>query len=262
MPFARFQSSQLLTDAGFVHAFFTRQGGYSTGPYASLNFSVVVGDSEQNVQANLSLASKQLGVGPERICCARQVHGRGVLVLNEQALAAHVQQQEADAVISLHPQQAAGVRTGDCVPVLLADTASGAVAAVHAGWRGVAADVVGVAVERLKSVVDSHGEVVAAIGPHISSAAFEVSRDVAEQLGACSQDRNVVTRVAGKWHVDLARIVRGQLRAAGVPVRCIERVGGCTATHAELYFSYRRDGPQSGRHLSAIVARPACRDRT
>ena len=224
MPVARFESSPLLSAAGFVHAFFTRHSGYSTGPFSSLNFSVIVGDSEESVRANLALASEQLGVRPERICCARQVHGRAVVALEPDAQAVQVQQQQADAVISLHPQQAAGVRTADCLPILLADATSGAVAAVHAGWRGVTANVVGAAVARLKSVVASPGRLLASIGPHISSAGFEVA-DVtaggpAEVAGVRVGDQ--IVAVDGRPAVDLELpAVRARLRRepAGTVVR-------------------------------------------
>jgi YfiH family protein len=139
--------------------------------------------------------------------------------------------------------------------VLLADPASGAVAAVHAGWRGVVAGVVEAAVTRLAELGAKPSDVLAAIGPHISLAAFEVSEDVAHQLEAVSPEAHVVDRTSwAKPHVDLRRIVRAKLRALGLGNERIDDVPGCTVLEPERFFSFRRDGARSGRHLSAIVA--------
>jgi YfiH family protein len=145
------------------------------------------------------------------------------------------------------------VRTADCVPILLADPSTGAVAAVHAGWRGVVARVTEAAVTALREAGAETSKLIAAIGPHISLAAFEVSEDVAEQLVESSPDRDVVSRDFGaKPHVDMRRIVRAQLRVLGLAQSAIDDVRGCTVCDDDL-FSYRRDGKRSGRLLSAIV---------
>ncbi|MBN1611713.1 MAG: peptidoglycan editing factor PgeF [Polyangiaceae bacterium] len=254
MLVAHYLTSPLLSAAGFRHAFFTRHHGWSTGPFATLNFSVSVGDAEHNVAQNHGLAAAQLGVLPEQICCATQAHGRRVLVLEASARSAEVAAQEADALVSIHPGLACGVRTADCIPILLADRISGAVAAVHAGWRGVVGGVVTAAVEQLRAAVGDRGALLAAIGPHISSAAFEVSEELAVTLRDCAPTVEVVSYHAEAPHVDLGRIVCQQLCHAGIPRVCVDRVGGCTASDPGRYFSYRRDGARSGRHLSAIVA--------
>jgi YfiH family protein len=247
-------TSPLLSAAGFRHGFFTRHHGWSTGPFATLNFSVLVGDTELNVAKNRALAAAELGVSPERICCATQVHGRRVVILEASAHSPEVAEEEADALASIHPRLACGVRTADCVPILLADRVSGAVAAVHAGWRGVVSNVAAAAVEQLQTVAGHDGELLAAIGPHISAAAFEVSEQVAATLQECAPGIEVIGCRKGTPRVDLGRIVRYQLERAGVPSDRVDFVGGCTASDPDLYFSYRRDGARSGRHLSAIVA--------
>jgi YfiH family protein len=160
---------------------------------------------------------------------------------------------EGDAVVALRGELACGVRSADCVPILLGDLQSGAVAAVHAGWRGVVAGVVGAAVQGLRAEIGAEGELVAAIGPHISVAAFEVGEDVAAELGRASDARDVVVRSEAHFRVDLRRIVRAQLTATGMDASAIDDVFGCTMGEPERYFSFRRDGQKSGRHLSAIV---------
>ncbi len=248
--------SPLLRGAGFAHAFFTKKGGVSEGPYASLSFSESVGDRHEAVRENLSLAAARLGVAAAAVHFLSQVHGRRVHELSGNESREATLSLEGDALVSRAAGVACGVRVADCAPVLIADRGSGAVAAVHAGWRGVAGGVVAAAVERLREVVGANGDLIGAIGPHISVHAFEVSNDVAETLVKSSPDPDVVDRSFGaKPHVDLRKILHAQLRSLGLPEACIDDVPGCTVADEELFFSFRRDGPRSGRHLAAIVAR-------
>jgi hypothetical protein len=253
---AHYQQSPLLQAAGFRHAFFTRRGGVSSGAYESLNFSVAVGDLAENVQENLARAARALGVDPERVYFLSQVHGREVKVLTGAENRQEVLHERGDGVIGTRGDLACAVRVADCAPILIGDKASGAAAAVHAGWRGTVGGVVAAAVERLRAELGGPGELVAAIGPHISLARFEVSADVAAELLGASPDPDVVDHTCGpKPHVDLRRILRAQLVQLGLADDAIDDVGGCTVGDASLYFSYRRDGSQSGRHLAAIVPR-------
>jgi YfiH family protein len=256
MKHAEFLQSPVLGAAGFVHAFFTRNGGVSEGPYSSLSFSMTVGDHPDRVRENLERAARVLGVGAHRLFYLSQVHGCGVHVVDGRSEAEALLRTEGDALVSGDPSVACGVRSADCVPVLLADRDGGAVAAAHAGWRGVVAGVVESAVASLRAHAGARCDLIAAIGPHISSAAFEVSEEVAEELRAASPDPDVVgQRPGARPHVDLRRVVRAKLVALGLDPSCIDDVGGCTVGEPERFFSYRRDGARSGRHLSAIRAR-------
>jgi hypothetical protein len=251
--------SGLLTRAGFVHAFFTRRGGISEGAFQSLNLSPEVGDRADHVQENLRRAARALGLAPERLIVPRQVHGNGVLVLDPGHSPSGVAAVTADAIVSGEPQLGCAVRTADCVPILLADRESGRVAAIHAGWRGVVRQVVSAALQRMLALGSRPDALVGVIGPHISASAFEVGEDVAAQLASASSAAQVVRRAQGqKPHVALAEIVHAQLVDAGLAPTQIEQVPGCTHGDAAWFFSHRRDGPASGRMLSAIVseARP------
>jgi YfiH family protein len=248
---AMFLHSPRLTEAGFRHAFFTRNGGVSEGPYASLNFSYAVGDDAARVDENLRRAAEHLQLPAQRVFFAAQVHGNEVVELQGDEAQWDVVHHQADAVVSGDSTLACGVRTADCVPVLLGDTSTGRVAAVHAGWRGVVCRVVEAASARLGGTPDNW---IAAIGPHISVEAFEVSADVGQQLARASEAQDaVVDREGRKPHVDLQKIVRAQLTGLGVPPARIDAVPGCTMGDPERFFSFRRDGKASGRHLSAIV---------
>lgn len=248
--------SALLARAGFVHAFFTREGGVSEGPFASLNCSPDVGDRAEHVRENLARVAQALGLASERIYTAAQVHDRGVLVLDGSESASAVARTAADAIVSSAASTGCGVRTADCVPILLADPAAGRVAAVHAGWRGVVREVIANAVEHMVTLGSQRAALLAAIGPHIGPSAFEVGDEVALELSRASSAEGAVQRApSGKAHVDLARIVQAQLWAAGLSREHIEQLPGCTHGDATRYFSYRRDGQRSGRMLSVIVAR-------
>jgi YfiH family protein len=250
----RFLTSPLLEKAGFRHAFFTRVGGVSEGPYASLSFSAAAGDSQKNVDANLERAAAALGVDASRLYFASQVHGcAGVWVMGNEDRK-DVLRVEADAVAGENPRAAVCVRIADCVPILVGDRERGAAVAIHAGWKGLVAGVVEQGIAVLRRAGSAPKDLVCAIGPHITLPAFEVSDDVAQALRAASSDKDVVELSYGpKPHVDLARITRAQLIAAGVPGEAVDLVPGCTLREPDRFFSFRRDGAKSGRHLAAIV---------
>ena len=180
-------------------------------------------------------------LGAARIVQVKQVHGARAV------LAAQADGQEGDALVarSAGGVVAVGVRVADCVPVLVGSARTGDVAAIHAGWRGVVAGVVGEAVRLLEA--GDRGELVAAIGPCIGPCCFEVGREVGAQLGF------VVREAGGKVFVDLRAAVRAQLAALGVTR--VEDVAGCTKHEPERFYSFRRDGPSSGRMLAAIAPR-------
>jgi YfiH family protein len=176
-----------------------------------------------------------------------------VLELDGEVRSATIMHTEADAIVSACSDLACGVRTADCLPILIADRATGRAAAAHAGWRGLVNRVIEATTTRLGG---DPRDWVAAIGPHIRTAAFEVSEDVARELETCSDAINPCVRQAGsKPRVNLAHIARAQLLSFGVPPMNVELVGGCTRDEPADYFSFRRDGRHGGRHLSCIVPR-------
>jgi YfiH family protein len=257
MPLAEFLTSSLFARAGFCHAFFTRRGGVSEGPYASLNFSVNVGDEPERVQKNLELAANALGVKTEKIFFLSQVHGSDVVELAGDESRQDVLHRTGDAIWGRAGDVAFCVRTADCVPILIADRTTGSVAAVHAGWRGAVAGVVKATVNILRANA-AGSDLIAAIGPHISLDAFEVSEDVAETLERSSPEPGVTRHRPGeKPHVDLRKLVRAQLVALGLANDAVDDVTGCTVLEPERFFSFRRDGRESGRLLSGIVPRRA-----
>lgn len=239
--------SELLSRHGFAHGFSTRMGGVSEGAFASLNLGRTVGDDPEAVAENVRRFATAIGADVDHLFEVSQVHGHTVARVSAQSEVLEVRRIEADALVTGTSGAAVGVRTADCVPILIADRDRGAVAAVHAGWRGLVAGVIGAALEALGA--DSKA-VVVAIGPHIRQ--FEVGEDVAAEIAAACGPSVIVER-SPRPHADLARAARLQLTARGV--REIDDVGGCTLRESARFFSHRRDAGVTGRHLSAIVAR-------
>ena len=203
-------TSGLLAKAGFLHAFPTRD----TSDEAILH-----------------------ALGSTTVIQVKQVHGARAMLASEATGVA------ADALVANAGGVAVGVRVADCVPVLVGDLATGSVAAIHAGWRGVVAGVVRAGVELLGA-----REPVAAIGPCIGACCFEVGPEVAEKIGF------VALQKGDKAYVDLRAAVRSQLRALGLSDVGIEDVAGCTRHEPERFHSFRRDGGNSGRMLAVIVS--------
>ncbi|RMH00281.1 MAG: peptidoglycan editing factor PgeF [Deltaproteobacteria bacterium] len=228
-----------------VHGFSTRLGGVSRGRYAGLNLTTKTGDDPAAVAENLQRLATAAGFSSEHLVRVRQVHGARVV------WARQAQGAEADGLCARVEDAPAvvGVHTADCVPLLLADAGGRAVAAVHAGWRGLVAGVIPAAVAALASAGVRPDRLLAAIGPCIEAEAFEVGDEVAARFPL-----EVVVRRPDwtKPHVDLVAATRLQLVGCGVPPEHVERVGGCTHTHPDRYFSYRRDGANMGQHLAFI----------
>jgi YfiH family protein len=243
--------SPRLRDAGFLHGFSTRRGGVSEGEFSSLNLGRSVGDSIEHVSENHKRLAAAVGYAPERLFERSQVHGSAVYTVRSGELPERVREGQSDALIAEAGTGAAvGVRVADCVPVLIADTKSGAVAAVHAGWRGVVAGVVTATLDAMRGEREGF---IAAIGPSIGPCCFEVGDEVASQLAEAVGDGLVLRRAPQKPHVDLWRAVEMQLYRAGV--RTIDTLGLCTMCDRDQWFSFRRDGAKSGRMLGVIVAK-------
>jgi YfiH family protein len=249
--------SQLLSRHGFCHGFSLRGGGVSPPPFESLNLARNVGDDPQHVAENLRRFARAVGFEPARLYEVSQVHGAEVLLADAAVGPEQLRARQADALIGGAAGSALGVRVADCVAVLLADPGSGQVGAVHAGWRGTAAHIAPRAVEALCAQAGAPpGRLLAALFPHIAAEAFDVGDEVAQQVaGSAPGEPGVVVRGHAKPRVDLARALTAQLRAAGLAAASIERVPGCTFTDRERFFSYRRDGAASGRHLAVIAPR-------
>ncbi len=211
--------------------FSTRRGGVSAGPYASLNLGLLTDDDEAAVRANRARLADAVGLPWERVCFGRQVHGAHV----RRADGPRRPPAEEDGQATSRRDVAALVFVADCLPVLL--TSPGGVAALHAGWRGLASGILGEGVAALREV-GGDGPVHAAIGPGARGCCYETGEEVHARFAA--YDARV-----GERNLDLAAVAAAQLAEAGVAA--IQDSGLCTMCHPELFFSHRRDGGVTGR---------------
>jgi YfiH family protein len=233
--------------SAFPHGFTTRAGGVSPPPWESLNLGRGVGDDPERVAENWRRLEAATGL---RFARVRQVHGTRVIHLQDPTLPA----EEADAVLSATPGLAACVSVADCVPILLADPGSGAVAAVHAGWRGTIARVSRAAVRALALLGDAPpARLLAAVGPSIGPCCYQVSPDVASRFA--QEIGPVVLGGDGGPHLDLWEANRRVLVEAGLAPDRVEVAGRCTACDIERFFSHRRDRGRTGRHAAFIGPR-------
>lgn len=238
------------------HGFFTRRGGVSEGPFASLNCSVFGRDDRALVMENRARAATHLGVDLAALVGLRQVHGREAVTVTAPwpAEAAPA----ADALVTDRPGIALGIVTGDCAPVLFADAAAGVIGAAHAGWRGAVAGVLESTVAAMLRLGAARARIVAVVGPCIAQASYEVGADVREALHAAGDDTAALFapgRRSGHWQFDLPGLCLSRLRAAGVARA--EATGHDTLADPARFFSYRRQtlagGGPIGHQLSAIV---------
>jgi polyphenol oxidase len=220
--------------------FSTRRGGVSEGPFASLNLGRLTDDSDANVDANRQRLAAAVGRPRERFLYGRQVHRANVRRATEPPGPARPAADEDGQAPALD-DVAALVFTADCLPVML--VADGAVAALHGGWRGLAAGIVAEGVSALTEL-GAAGSISAALGPSARGCCYEVSEDVHAHFAA--YDARV-----GERNLDIAAVARAQLEAAGVTQ--VHDVGLCTmCADPGLFFSHRRDGGVTGRQSGAV----------
>ncbi len=230
---------------GVRAAFTTRRGGVSKGPFASLNLASHVGDEPRRVQSNRRGLRADLGL-PDEPFWLDQVHGNRVVCADAGNEAAPA----ADGAWSSQVGTVCAVLVADCLPVLLADTKGRLVAAVHAGWRGLATGILENAVDALRRARLKNVELQAWIGPAISQTHFEVGGEVLAAFADHVSFQAHHFRAQGnRWHADLPGIARARLGAAGVH----NVYGGDACSYASPYcfYSYRRDG-QCGRMAGLI----------
>lgn len=246
----------LSRDARLMHGFFGRQGGWSTGDFASLNMSEGSGDDLSLVARNRAEAIAELGASPAALATVRQTHSSLVRTLTEPVGVAD--RPEADAMVTNVPGLVLGILTADCTPILLAAPEAGVVGAVHAGWKGAIGGILANAVRAMRALGAEPGGIVAALGPTISAANYEVGDDFETAfLKQYPGGRRHFSRsTGGRPHFDLPGFVAAQLRDAGVTA--IEQVARCTYAEPDRYFSHRfatHRGTRTGRQMAAIGLR-------
>lgn len=237
---------------GVAHGFLGRRGGVSEGPFASLNVSLRNADGTANALENRRRAVAALGHADRPLLIARQVHGTHCAIV--EAAFDPMDPPEADAMATAQAGLVLGVTTADCAPVLFADPVAGVVAAAHAGWRGAKDGILEATVAAMRRLGAAPARTVAAIGPCIAVASYEVGVEFEQAfLEAEPRSRRYFQAVAGGGrHFDLAGFCVERLTRAGVGT--VERLDRDTCAEADEFFSYRRTTRNGERHFGLQVA--------
>lgn len=241
---------------GIRHAFFTRQGGVSSGFYASLNGGLGSHDSAGHVAENRARMAAALDVEPHCLVTAFQSHSPDVAVV--EAPWPSQARPRADGLVTRSPGLAIGVTTADCGPLLLADAKARVIGAAHAGWRGALAGIVEATVAAMERLGAERGQICAALGPMIRQQNYEVGPDLIARFAAEDAASNRFFRPAkrnGHALFDLAAYIAARLARAGVSQ--MEDLRLCTYADAARFFSFRRSTHRGeadyGRHVNAIA---------
>jgi len=250
------QSPVLSALTGIRHGFFTRTGGVSTGCYESLNGGVGSNDIPAHVAENRARMATAMGVLPERLISAYQIHSPVVVTVD--APWDVNARPKADAIVTRASGLAIAVSTADCGPILFADAEAAVIGAAHAGWRGALSGVAEATIAAMERCGADRSRIVAALGPMIRQQNYEVGPEFVAQFAADDSSNERFFKSApraGHSLFDLAGYIAARLARAGL--RHIDDLGRCTYAEPQTFFSYRRSvhrrEPDYGRHLNAIA---------
>jgi hypothetical protein len=238
------------------HGFFTRGGGVSQGVYATLNGGVGSNDAPDKVAENRARMSAALGVAPDHLLTAYQIHSPDVVVADKPWTKEN--RPRADAIVTRTPRLAIGVSTADCGPLLFADSEARVIGAAHAGWRGAFTGVIEAVIAAMEKLGADRSHIVAALGPTIRQPNYEVGPEFVERFVAADRDNArffAPSERVGHAMFDLPGYIAGRIERAGIVK--FEDLGLCTYAEPDRFFSYRRTTkngePDYGRHVNAIA---------
>jgi hypothetical protein len=255
LPLWQFKNLNRFTE--IKHYVSGREGGVSEGEVGSLNLGLRAEANRENVLENRRRVAEAMGVAPIHLVFPSQTHSDHVKLVQAHTLPGELE--DTDALICNTPGICISVMSADCVPILLYDPVTRAVAAVHAGWRGTVAKILEHTVRQMQSQFDTQpSDLIAGIGPSICPEVYEVGPEVitavAEVFGT---KENLVSREngEGKGFLNLWEANRLQLLSLGVRPEAIEVAGICTFTHSDVFFSARKSGNKAGRFAAGILIR-------
>jgi YfiH family protein len=230
-----------------VHGFLTRQGGTSLPPYESLNVSGSNGDHKEVVSKNRKRIATAFGFDSNRLILLKQMQRDGILILKH-PVETIPSVLEYDALITDIPNLFLGIRTADCIPILVVDRKRTAIAAIHAGRQGTAMHITQRVLRKMKDEFGSSmKDLLITSGPSIGPCCYEIDEKVFQK----EWESFSMTNGLKKWMVDLAKINIAQMKEEGIDEEQIVKIDLCTRCHGDIFFSYRREG-RTGRQLSFI----------
>jgi len=232
------------TERGFVDA---------DAPYDGFNITWYTDDDAQHVADCRRDLCQMLEIDDQHLVLPRQVHDTKVAEVTAENLGDRFE--GIDALITTLPRTCIGVSTADCVPILIYDAHTRAIAAAHAGWRGTVARIGRKTIQAMQQRYGSEPEnLKVAIGPSIGPDAFEVGDEVYEAFEQADFDmQRIAFKRNGKWHIDLWQANALDLQLMGIPEKHIEIAGVCTYQYYDQFFSARRLGIKSGRIYTGIM---------
>ena len=246
---------ELAGEAGIRHAFFTREGGASTGIYASLNGRLGSADDPAAIAENRARMVRHLEVAPENLISLYQVHSADVEVVTGPWPG---ERPKADAMVTTASHVALGVSTADCGPILFADGEARVIGAAHSGWKGAFTGIVGATVTAMEKLGARRERITAVLGPTISAKAYEVGPEFIERFKAENRTYArffVPSERPARAMFDLPAFIGLKAQEAGIG-RFVD-MGLCTYGDEKRFFSYRRTThrgePDYGRLIAAIV---------
>ena len=250
------QAASLSNLARIRHAFFTSSGGVSQGVYATLNGGVGSNDAPAKVEVNRARMAAALGVAPDRLLTAYQIHSPDVVVAEKPW--ARADRPRADAIVTRMPDLAVGVSTADCAPLLFAEPQAGVIGAAHAGWRGALTGVIEATVSAMENLGAERGRIAAALGPTIRQPNYEVGPEFVARFDAADMENArffTPSDRPGHAMFDLAGYIAARVQRAGIVN--FEDLGLCTFAEPDRFFSYRRmtrlGEADYGRHINGIA---------
>ncbi len=252
-------SSDFFDTDKVIMAFSTRFGGTSPKPFNSMNLGFTVADERENVMENRMTFIETFTDHWDRTIIGKQDHGNTVRIVNsapsgDMLINPDHGLDSTDGLVTTQPMTPLVGTFADCVPVYFYDPTSDAVAIVHAGWKGVAGEIVKVAVDKILSLGGRTDTMMVIVGPSIGPCCYEVGEELLEYFKGFSYQKKVFSRVKNRLHLDLWSSVAYQLLEKGLyPDHILIPHNWCTSCLTDLFFSYRNGGNQTGRMMGMIM---------
>lgn len=245
--------SPALTKAGIHHAFFTREGGVSTGIYAGLNGGLGSDDDPAAIRENRARMAAYMGVTPEHFLSLYQVHSPNVIPV--EAAWGVAERPNADAMVTDQASFALGIGTADCGPILFADPEAGVVGAAHSGWKGAIGGVLEATISAMEAKGARRNRMIVALGPMLSQDNYEVGPDFVTQFTAQNAANARFFRPGTREthpHFDLPGYIVSRLERAEVGI--IENLALCTYADEARFYSYRRKTHRKEADYGRLIA--------
>lgn len=245
------QSSLLKRFDNLLHAFSTREEGFSEKPYSGNNLAYHVNDNPVNVDRNHLAYSEYLNYPLKNLVRMDQIHGDTIRIIEKDSDLTRVSQ--CDALITNLKETPLMVMVADCLPILIFDPLNRAIAAIHAGRAGIFSQIVPKCIQQMQNRYNSRAEeLIVVVGPSIHKCCYEVGKEVVQQTKASGYDFSL-KQTDGTYYLDLITILNRQLQSSKVKDRNIEVSPYCTSCNNDIFYSYRAENSTCGRFSGLIM---------